>query len=675
LLCWSLWQCAPRAEAATKMTLAPEADAWGSDNAPDANHGSDTTLQVGGSSPVSHAYLRFKGTIPPGAVVTRTTLRVYFTAASTKDVQVRMNGAAADNSWDEQTITFNNAPPSLAFPTTARPTAGGWKDMTVLPLDLFGNPTTYILTRPADVTETVGVESKESAYPPQLIVEYTTPATTPTTVCSAIGCFASTPSIYTMSWSTTVADFNGDGREDYDVVRQQEQDRLQLQQPDGSFAPGFVFPLKDRHSCTAGDVNLDGRIDLECAIGAGGGEGTKQDELWIAQPDGTYVDESVKWGLIDPYGRGRRPLFFDFDNDSDLDLYTTNLGFRSDGKRSENILWVNHGDPDTGGGGFVEQQVGATGEWGQGCVTDGDWNNDGRRDVLVCGPISSVHPSNLHLFQNQAGTDLVESDALLGTALPQPRDATLADVNGDGWDDLVVVKAFQLQIRLNQACAGCPRFSQIDYSLPLVDGKSVAVGDITGDGFQDIYVVQGRDSNDENAPDILLAGPSWAPLAIPQADVGVGDTAEFIDVLGKKQVIVTNGFSPGSFYSRGPVQLIGFRPASNPPPTPIPGSPPLSPQPTRVAQLPAADRIIRLPSGRRCVTRRSFRIRIRPVSGVVFSSAAVFVDGKRVKVVRRHLELPIKLRRLPKRAFVVKVEVMTKDGRKVTRSRRYRGCR
>jgi hypothetical protein len=672
-LCWVLIGHAPVAEAASKIVLTPEADAWVSDDTPDTNHGSDTTLQVRGSSPVSHAYLRFRGAIPPGAVITRTTLRLYFNSASSSNVQVRMTDSASNN-WGEQTITFNNAPPSAAFPTAGKPVAG-WNDFSVLPFDLFsGNPTTYILTRAADVAETVSVDSNESAYPPELIVEYTQPTTAPTTVCSPVGCIESKTSNYTMSWSTTIADFNGDGLQDYDAVTQQEQDRIQLQQPDGSFAPGFVFPLSDRHSCTAGDVNLDGRVDLFCALGAGSGEGTKQDELWIAKPDGTYVNESATWGLVDPYGRGRRPLFFDFNNDGLLDLYTTSLGFRPDGKRSENILWVNHGDPASGGGGFVEQNVGATGEWGQRCVADGDWNNDGRRDLLVCGALSSSHPQTLHLFQNQAGTDLVSSETALGTAINSPRDAVLADVNGDGWEDLLTVRTSLFQIRLNQGCSDCARFSHVDLNVPLVDGNSVAVGDLTGDGYQDVYIVQGRDGNDQNAPDILLAGPSWTSLAIPQADVGVGDTAEFIDVLGKKQVIVTNGYSPGSFYSRGPVQFISFHPASSPPP-PVPVGPSSSPAKTRVAQLPSAERIIRLPSTRRCVTRKSLRIRLRKVSGVTFSSLAVFVNGKRVKVVKQHLDGVIRLSKTPKRPFLVKVVLTTTDGRKVTRSRRYRGCR
>jgi hypothetical protein len=543
----ALFRGAPPAAAANTATFTPDADAWVSDDAPDANHGSDAALQVDGS-PISRAYLRFNGTIPNDAMVTHTTLRLYSPSASSTGVDIRMTST---NSWDEGTITFNNAPSSPIFASNANTIAAGWNSFS-LPLFDPGSPATYVVTRAS--AEALSVQSRESLNRPELIVEYTMPSTAPTTVCSPAGCFESRPWIYTMSWATTVADFNGDGRDDHLVGRHTEQSGIQLQQPDGSFAPGFLFPLMDRHGCAAGDINRDGRIDLFCAIGAGGGEDTKQDEVWIAKPDGTYVNEVSTWGPVDPFGRGRRPLLFDFDNDGLLDLYTTSVGFRPDGARSENILWLNRGDPSTGGGGFVEKRVTATGPWGEQCVADGDWNNDGFRDFLVCGPQNSVA---LHLFQNQGGTATEQSDWMLGTPLNSPQDATLSDLNGDGWEDLVVVTAQELQVRFNLGCATCARYSRVDLRVPLVDGRSVAVGDLTGDGLKDIYVVQGF-ADGKNAEDMLLAGPDWAPMKLPQADAGTGDTAEFIKILGRQTVIVTNGYSPGPYYSRGPVQFISF---------------------------------------------------------------------------------------------------------------------
>ena len=154
--------------------------------------------------------------------------------------------------------------------------AGGWRNFNVLTLDP-GSAVTYVITRTS--AEPLSIQSREAPNKPQLIVEYTMPITTPMSVCSPRGCVESKPWIYTNSWSIVVADFNGDGREDHLVARHVEGDQIYLQQPDGSFSPGFPLPPRDRHGCAAGDINSDGRIDLFCALGAGGGEGFKRDEL------------------------------------------------------------------------------------------------------------------------------------------------------------------------------------------------------------------------------------------------------------------------------------------------------------------------------------------------------------------------------------------------------------
>jgi hypothetical protein len=653
-VCLFLLLAAP-VQAADKATFNPEADAWVSDAAPDANHGSDILLPVNSSSPTSRVYLRFNGSAPAGTVVTRKTLRLYFSAASSVGLEVR---GTASSVWDESTITFNSASSlGLGTPGAVGPVREGWNDYSV---PLTGASVTYVITRSSG--ESVAAQSRENLNKPELVVEYTIPSTTPTSACYALGCLESRPGIYTQSLATTVADFNGDGRDDRLVGTHGYDDRIELQQPDGSFAPGFQLPLADRFGCAAGDVNLDSRVDLFCMTGAGGGEGTKQNELWIARPDGTYINQGAAWGLADPYGRGRLPVMLDFNNDGLLDLYITNLAIRPDGQRSENILFLN-----TGTGSFQEAMVNGnkvkpTGPWGNNCVGADDWDRDGYKDLFVCG-------TRLQLFRNAGGLDTDAPVSLLNAA---PRDATFADLNGDGWDDLVAVTARALQIRLNLGPAAdtATRFAQVARQIVLVDGKSVAIGDLTGDGVNDIYVVQGS-SNGGNADDLVLVGPNWDPLIPPPADTGVGDTAEFIDIRGQKSVIVTNGDG----YASGPVQFVSFRPAppvSQGTPAPSPGSP--SPAPVGTARLPSAAQVIKLPSSRRCVNRRGFRIRIRNVAGVQLVSAKIFLNGKRVKTVTRNLAAPISLRRLPKRRFVAKVVVTTVDGRKLSRSRRYRSC-
>jgi len=91
--------------------------------------------------------------------------------------------------------------------------------------------------------------------------------------------------------------------------------------------------------------------------------------------------------------------------------------------------------------------------------------------------------------------------------------------------------------------------------------------------------------------------------------------------------------------------------------------------PTPVAGLPAPGS----PAGREC--RRRFRIRVRePRSGHV-TRATVYVNGRRVKVVRgRRLRAPIDLRGLPRGRFTVRVVGRTSTGRTISATRRYVTC-
>ncbi|HEX2087725.1 MAG TPA: hypothetical protein VHF89_18715, partial [Solirubrobacteraceae bacterium] len=84
---------------------------------------------------------------------------------------------------------------------------------------------------------------------------------------------------------------------------------------------------------------------------------------------------------------------------------------------------------------------------------------------------------------------------------------------------------------------------------------------------------------------------------------------------------------------------------------------------------------IQLPSARTCRSRRNFLIRLRRPKRGRIEVARVYVNGKRVKVLRRgRLVARVDLRGLPAGRYTVRVVVRTTRGRRIVERRRYRTC-
>ncbi|HEX8206240.1 MAG TPA: hypothetical protein VF587_09300, partial [Solirubrobacteraceae bacterium] len=84
---------------------------------------------------------------------------------------------------------------------------------------------------------------------------------------------------------------------------------------------------------------------------------------------------------------------------------------------------------------------------------------------------------------------------------------------------------------------------------------------------------------------------------------------------------------------------------------------------------------IQLPSERVCQSRRNFMIRLRRPRRGRIKVARVYVNGKRVKVLRgRRLRARVDLRGLPKGRYTVRVVVITTRGKRIVERRRYRTC-
>ncbi len=378
----------------------------------------------------------------------------------------------------------------------------------------------------------------------------------------------------THTYGGVAADLDGDGWPDL-VIGRHGGSLWVGRNVNGSFEETLQgqIALADRHGCTVGDVDGDGRPDLACVQGAAHGMAIKRNELFLSPWNGPVVNAATPWGIADPFGRGRQVTMFDANHDGLVDIYVSNDPSRIDGLPSLNHLYLNAGNQR-----FVPApQAGLDLPLGGICLVPTDLDGDGWTDLVVCRFVPLDGSAGIRIFHNSGGqfSDITTASGIIPVG---ETSAAVADMNGDGQQDIVQLGSNRLRVALQDH----GRF-HTGLDVAVVGGKDVGVGDADGNGTTDLYVVT-RKLGTSNGKDLMLLnsgdGIAFTSIDIPQTSVGAGDSVVPIDYdrNGKTDFAVLNGSSSAI----GPVQLIAFGPpwpASYPTPTPSP-SPTATPGPT-----------------------------------------------------------------------------------------------
>ena len=248
----------------------------------------------------------------------------------------------------------------------------------------------------------------------------------------------------------------------------------------------------------------------------------------------------------------------------------------------------------------------------------------------------------------------------------------IAPAGPAGWQIAAQTAAGQVGV-IRANAAGVPTASQ----LALTGSGSIAAlaADTLGGGF----LVTGTGVG----PPARELGADGAPVDA-QVPAGLGggvqatSPAIAFDSTARRWLLAATVLpAGGEFEVYGAFSGAGATPPG-PVPTPASPTPSAAPPPAAPAAKPKAvsfSSVTTLPSTKACVSRRAFRIRIREPAGVDVVDARVFVNGKRVKVVKSvRRTATVDLRGLPKGRFKVKIEVRTADDRKVSGTRTYRTC-
>jgi Zn-dependent metalloprotease len=148
------------------LIFIPIEDAYIASGSPTINAGSATTLQVD-NSPIKHFLLKFNVSGLNGKQVVSAKLRLYNVDPSSKGGDFY---AVSDTTWQEETITWNNAPAALTnlLASLGSVSANNWYEVDLT--SLITGDGTYSLRIASTSSDGADYSSKEGTNPSQLVI-------------------------------------------------------------------------------------------------------------------------------------------------------------------------------------------------------------------------------------------------------------------------------------------------------------------------------------------------------------------------------------------------------------------------------------------------------------------------------------------------------------------------
>ena len=336
-------------------------------------------------------------------------------------------------------------------------------------------------------------------------------------------------------------DFNNDGLEDLYFTGNQVADKLYLNKGDFKFEDvtdnaGINNSEPWTTGVTIVDINNDGLLDIYICK-AGDNKGTRVSNL-------LYINQGVKRGIpifeedavaygLDFKGFSTQATFFDFDLDSDLDMFLLNYSIHpnrnyGNGKKRMEIDTI-FGDKlfENIKGQFIDVSTNAgifQGKIGYGLgVSVSDLNNDGYPDLYIGNDFFE----NDYLYinqQNKTFKEVISSDITkLGHTTHFSMGNAIGDINNDGLPDIISLDMLPEDIRTYKTSGlefpyqtynyylkngyapqymqntlhlnlGHGSFSEIAFQSGIASTEwswGPLIADFDNDGYKDIYITNG----------------------------------------------------------------------------------------------------------------------------------------------------------------------------------------
>lgn len=276
-------------------------------------------------------------------------------------------------------------------------------------------------------------------------------------------------------------DINNDGLTDLYFSSNQQSNKLYLNKGNFKFediteSSGTAGYGNWKTGVTMADVNGDGWLDIYlCGVGKYKGF-FGYNQLYINNRDETFTEKAEEYGL-NFQGFSTHSAFFDYDNDGDLDMYLLNHSVHSV-RSYGSVILRNETDPLAGdrlfrndlvpsgtahftevtaAAGIFSSQVG----YGLG-IGISDLNNDGHSDIYVS---NDFHENDYMYLNNGDGTfrQVLEKSMTHTSRFSMGND--IADINEDGWKDIVTLDMFPSDEKVIKTTAGEDNYEIFQYKL------------------------------------------------------------------------------------------------------------------------------------------------------------------------------------------------------------------
>ena len=209
-------------------------------------------------------------------------------------------------------------------------------------------------------------------------------------------------------------------------------------------------------------------------------------------------------------------------------------------------------------------------------VAIGDLDGDGKPDLAV----ANFNSDNVSVYRNTSASGSIAAGSFapkvdFATEV-QPRSVAIGDLDGDGKPDLVVANASSdnISVLRNTSASGSITAGSFAPKVNFANGlrpTSVAIGDLDGDGKPDLVVVNESSNTVSVLRNTSSSGSITAGSFAPQVDFATGNTPRSVaigdlDGDGKPDLAVANLFSSNvSVYrntsSSGSITAGSFAPA------------------------------------------------------------------------------------------------------------------